>query len=79
MDNGCLEHAANINGVEKGFIFPIHANNITMKSIGNVTIFGSYDTKTGNRNGQNRTTVGGSGVTIENINGKGNYYSYYQS
>ena len=35
--DGCLEHVANINGVEKGFIFPIHANNITIKGMGDVT------------------------------------------
>lgn len=46
MGNDCLEHAANINGVEKGFIFPIHANNITIKGMDTVTILGSYDTKT---------------------------------
>ena len=73
VGNGCLEHVANINGVEKGFIFPIHANNITIKGMGDVTITSTYDPNTGNWNGQNLITVGGSDVTIENVNLKGNY------
>jgi len=76
--DGCLEHVANINGVEKGFIFPIHANNITIKGMGDVTITSSYDPNTGNWNGQNLITVGGSDVTIENVKLKGNYNSYYE-
>ena len=78
VGNGCLEHVANINGVEKGFIFPIHANNITIKGMGDVTITSTYDPNTGNWNGQNLITVGGSDVTIENVNLKGNYNSYYE-
>lgn len=60
-----MEHAANINGLEKGFIFSIHTNNITIKGMGDVIITGSYDPNTGNRNGQNLITVGGSGVTLK--------------
>ena len=76
--DGCLEHVANMNGVEKGFVFPIHANNITIKGMGDVTITSEYDSNTGNWAGQNFITVGGSNVTIEDVKLKGNYNSYYE-
>ena len=75
--DGCLEHVANMNGVEKGFVFPIHANNITIKGMGDVTITSNYDTNTGNWAGQNFITIGGTGVTIENVKLQGNRNSYY--
>lgn len=77
VSDGCIEHVSNINGVEKGFVFPIHANNITIKGEGDVIITSDYDPNTGNWAGQNFITIGGTGVTIENVKLQGNLNSYY--
>lgn len=60
-----------------GFVFPITANNLTIVGEGDVTITSDYDPNTGNWNGQNFVTIGGNGVTIENVTLKANYNTYY--
>ncbi len=76
--DGAINHVANINNVASGFVFPIHANNLTIRGEGDVTITSSHDTNTGNWAGQNFITVGGSNVTIENVKLRGNYNTYYK-
>ena len=62
---------------ESGLVFPITANNLTIKGTGNVVLTSSYDPNTGNWNGQNFVTISGNGVTIENVTLKANYNTYY--
>lgn len=77
IGDACVDFEANINGVKSGFVFPIIANDLTIKGNGNVTIISTYDTNTGNWAGQNFITVKGTGVTIDNIDFKGNPNSFY--
>ena len=77
IGDACVDFEANINGVKSGFVFPIIANDLTIKGNGNVTITSTYDTNTGNWAGQNFITVKGTGVTIDNIDFKGNPNSFY--
>lgn len=68
-----------ING-ETGFVFPIIANNLTIVGNGDVTITSDYDPgdpQGGAWHNQNFVTVGGDGVTIENVTLQGNPNSYY--
>ncbi len=81
VGSSCMEHESSINGVEKGFVFPIHANNITIIGEGDVTITSSYsvpESGGGNWVNQNFITVSGNNVTIENVKLKGNYNGYYE-
>lgn len=77
IKDGALEHKANIASNEKGFVFPIHSDNLTIKGEGDVTITSSYKANTGNWNKQNFITIASSNVTIENVKIKGNYNEYY--
>lgn len=77
VSDSCLEHEANINGVVKGFVFPIHVNNLTIKGNGDVTITSTYEANSGIWSAQNFVTVGGSGVTIQDVKLKGNRNAYY--
>ena len=73
----CLEVEANINGVPTGFVFPIFVDDLTIRGEGDVTVTSTYDTNTGNWNGQNFITISGQNVTIENVDLKGNPNSFY--
>lgn len=76
IGNGCIDNGITING-QKGFVFPIAVNNLTIKGTGNVIITSSYDPNTGNWFGQNFITVGGTGVTIQDVKLQGNPNGYY--
>ena len=75
--DGCLEHEANIGGVVSGFVFQIHANNLTIKGSGDVTITSTYEANSGIWSAQNFITVSGSGVTIQDVKLQGNRNAYY--
>ncbi|MGN8938414.1 hypothetical protein [Bittarella sp. HCP28S3_D9] len=77
LGGDCLDVVANINGVEKGFVFPLFVDDLSIRGEGEVSITSSYDPATGNWAGQNFVTVGGSGVTLENLTLKGNPNSFY--
>ena len=68
-----------ING-ETGFVFPIYANNLTIRGIGDVTITSSYNPgaqQGGVWHNQNFITISGQGVVLENLSLKGNPNDYY--
>lgn len=67
-----------ING-EDNFVFPITANNLTIKGADGVLITSDYEPGAvmgGVWSNQNFITVAGSGVTIENVDLKANYNAY---
>ena len=65
-----------IAGDSNGFVFPIVANNLTIKGAegknSNVIITSDFDPNSGNWSVQDFITIGGKNVTIENINIKAN-------
>ena len=65
LGGDCLDVVANINGVEKGFVFPLFVDDLSIRGEGEVSITSSYDPATGNWAGQNFVTVGGNSVTLE--------------
>lgn len=70
-----------ING-QTNFIFPIYANNLSITGEGDVLITSSFDPHSvsgqgGNWNNQNFVTVDATGVSIDNIDFKGNHNGYY--
>ena len=77
VGEACREIQANINGNASGFVFPIFADNLTIKGEGSVKITSSYVAATGNWYDQNFITVSGSNVKIENVTIQGNQNSYY--
>ena len=78
IGDGCIENGITING-QTGFVFPIAVNNLTIKGTGNVIITSSYNPNTGNWFGQNFITVGGTGVTIQDVKLQGNPNGYYDN
>ncbi len=77
VSDACLDVVANINNVEKGFVFPIFVDDLTIQGEDGVVITSSYNLNSGNWNSQNFITIGSSGVTIENVDIKGNPNGYY--
>ncbi len=80
VSDDCLDVVANINGVEKGFVFPIFVDNLTIRGEGDVNITSDYNPGNpagGAWNYQNFITIGGSNVTLENLDLKGNPNGYY--
>lgn len=80
VGDGCLDVEANINGVVSGFVFPIFVDDLKIQGNGDVTITSSYDpgeTYGGNWHVQNFITIGGDGVTIQDVKLKGNPNAYY--
>lgn len=80
VSDDCLDVVANINGVEKGFVFPIFVDNLTIRGEGDVNITSDYNPGKeagGNWNFQDFITIGGSNVTLENLDLKGNPNDYY--
>lgn len=67
-----------INGATD-FVFPITANHLTIKGSEGTVITSSFDPNSGIWSAQNFVTVKGQGVTIENLQLKGNKNSYYDS
>lgn len=79
IGEGCIGNGLEIAG-QTGFVFPITANDITIKKgagEGDVIITSSYDSNTGNWFGQNFITISGTGVTIQDVKLKGNPNGYY--
>ncbi len=67
-------------GGESSFVFPIVANNLTIKGTGEVLITSNFDPgaeQGGVWHNQNFVTVKGQGVTIENVDLKANKNAYY--
>lgn len=77
VGDDCLEVEANINNVATGFVFPIFVDDLTIRGEGEVTITSDYDPNSGAWSLQNLITVKGQGVTIENVNLKGNPNGFY--
>lgn len=79
LGDKCRSFGLTING-EQGFVFPITADNLTIRGVGDVTITSSYDpgeTEGGVWHNQNFITISGSNVTLENLTLKGNPNGYY--
>lgn len=69
-------------GEASQFVFPIYADDLTIKGNGNVVITSSFNpgkTSGGNWHNQNFITIAGNNVLIENIKLKGNPNEYYDN
>ena len=77
VGDACTGIQANLNGVQQGFVLPLYADNLTIRGEGDVTLTSTFDPNTGAWSYQNFITVGGVGVTLENLKLQGNHNSYF--